>query len=111
MAISRPPPSALPWIAATIGFWESSMRLSRACVFCERSSDCSRVFSVPKILMSAPATNVEPGANQHNRIDVGVVVGARHLLFDGFEHAGAHRIDGRIVDSENGDAIADFVMN
>ena len=43
-------------------------RFSSACVPAERSSDCSRVFSVLKTLMSAPATNVVPGADQHDGV-------------------------------------------
>ena len=61
--------------------------------------------------MSAPATNVDPAPISTIASTLSSLVGARHLLFNAFEHAGAHRIDGRIVDGENGDAIADFVMN
>ncbi len=52
-ATSKPPPSAVPWIAATIGFGD----LSSATITCcnEGSS-----FGLPNSVMSAPAKKVRP---------------------------------------------------
>ncbi len=80
-------------------------------MFFDRASDCSRVFKRAEDLDVGAGDERGARADQHDRIDAGVGVGARHLLFDAFEHARAHRVDGRIVDGENRDAISDFVMN
>ena len=77
----------------------------------DRASDCSRVFNVPKILMSAPAMNVEPAPIRTIASTSASAHAARDRGLDAFKHAGPERIDRRIVDGENGDAIPDFVTN
>ena len=51
------------------------------------------------------------GADQDHRIDIGVGASARDRGLDAFKHSRSERIDRRIVDGENGDAILDFVTN
>ena len=50
-------------------------------------------------------------ANQDHGVDACVGDSARNRFFDAFEDARPHGVDGRIVDSENGDAVADVVSN
>ena len=54
-ATSSPPPSAVPWIAATTGFVQSSM-LSTTC----GSIGSANALGVPNSVMSAPAKKVWP---------------------------------------------------
>src|SRR5438132_408218 len=86
MATSLPPPSATPWIAATTGFGQSSMRVSSACVPPDRSSDCSRVLSIAKILMSAPAMNVVPAPTSTTASTAGPGAGLWNLFLPESEY-------------------------
>ena len=44
-----------------------------------------------------------PGADQDHRDDSGIAVRARDALIDGFPDAGAKRVDGRVIDRQDGD--------
>ena len=51
------------------------------------------------------------GADQHHGARGGIGGGAHDGGIDAFGHAGAQRIDGRIVDGDNSDFILDFVSD
>ena len=84
---------------------------SRAWTASDRSSDCSRVLSVLKMLMSAPAMNVVPAPMSTIASAAGSLAGARDGVADAFRDAGTQRVDRRIVDGDDGDAIANVVAN
>ena len=67
---------------------------SSACVPADRASDCSRVFSVSKILMSAPAMNVVPAPISTIASTAGVGAGARDRVVDRLQHAGPSALTG-----------------
>ena len=63
------------------------------------------------MLMSAPAMNVVPAPIRTMASAAGSPPRALDGVADAFRHARAERVDGRVVDGDDGDAIADFVTN
>ncbi len=57
-AISKPPPSAAPWIAATIGFGDAAIFATASCPLRQRASAPAAVVTAFNISMSAPAIQV-----------------------------------------------------
>ena len=57
------------------------------------------------MLMSAPATNVEPGADEHDGVRARVRDGLRHGFVDRLPHALGQRVHRRVVDGQDGDTI------
>ena len=51
------------------------------------------------------------GADQDDRVGGGIVARALDGVADAFRNARAERVDGRVVDGDDGDAIANFVTN
>ena len=86
-------------------------RLSSACVPADRASDCSRVFSVSKTLMSAPAMNVVPAPISTMASAPASASRARDGLVDRLPDARAERVDRRVVDGQDGDAVLHVVAN
>ncbi len=96
---SRPPPSAVPWIADTTGFGELSIMSSTEC----RPGSTG---GLPNSVMSAPAMNVRP--EQTMTIAWTALIGDRLLdpVVQALAHVLAQRVDRRVVDGEHGHAAA-----
>ena len=98
-------------MAATSGLPASSSCFSRACTACERSSDCSRVFSCLEDVDVRAGDERRAGADQDDGVRGRILAGALDGLADAFGNAGAQGIHRRVVDGDDGDAVPDFVAN
>ena len=98
-------------MAATSGLAASSSGASSAWVRADRASDCSRVFSDLEDVDVGARDERVPGADQDDRVDGGIAVRARDALVDGFPDAGAERVDGRVVDGQDRDAVLHLVVD
>ena len=64
------------------------------------------------MLMSAPATNVDAGADQHDGVGTPDRRSPRATASSmRLPHAGAQRVDRRVVDGQDRDAVLDFVVH
>ena len=61
--------------------------------------------------MSAPAMNVDPGADEDDSVGLRVGVAARDGLVDRGPDRRTQRIDGRVVDGHDRDAVTDGVVD
>ena len=91
------PPSAWPWFAATTGLPASSSRFIRACTDCERSTNCSRVFSCLKMLMVCAGDEGRPGADEDDGVGIRVLAATLDGLADRFKNAGAEGLHRRVL--------------
>ena len=77
----------------------------------DRSSDCSRVFSVAKTLMSAPAMNVVPAPMRTMASTAGSSAARATASSSRLPDGWTQRVDRRVVDRDDGDAVDAFVAD
>jgi hypothetical protein len=104
-ASSSPPPSAMPWIAATTGLVAaSSARITCASV------GSAVALSVPNLLDVGAAREAAALTDDHHRLHRGIGLRGRepidHALADGMPQS----IDRRIVEPDHHDVRLDFVL-
>ena len=71
----------------------------------DRASDCSRVFSDLEDVDVGAGDERVAGADEHDGVDRGIAVRARDALVDRLPDARAERVDRRVVDGQDRDAI------
>ena len=87
------------------------MRRSSACVPADRASASCGVFSSVEHLDVGAGDERRAGAHQHDGVGRRVGVRALDRLVDRFPHRGAQRVDRRVVDGQDRDAIGNVVTN
>ncbi len=95
-ATSRPPPSGVPCIAAMTGFSLASMTAITSMVV----GPCA---GLPNSPMSAPAMKVRPAQTITIAATAGIGARPRHRIDESGAQGVVQRVDGRIVDGDDGD--------
>ncbi len=98
-------------MAATSGLGASSMRLEQRVRWRRARQRLLAGLQRPEDVDVGAGDERRTGADEDDGVGVGIANGAGHGVVDAFRDTRTERVDGRVVDGQDGDAIDDVVVN